>query len=329
MASIRNIAETTGLSVATVSRALRDDPKVKEATRRVVLKCAAELGYQRNPHVGQLMSAIRRRSNESFHGNLALIWPTGREEWRRDVPLKQMRSGILSRAKEIGFAISEFNFEAQPAAKLRRILISRGINGIILSVPSSIVGGFDVKMDLSGFSCVALGSGLGSPNLERVLFDTYTGMRLALGATAEQFGSGVAALWNFESDAATHYTAKASFLVHHPAGPAQAEQLFRDIATVGRDEFKDMVQRHRIQSLLLFPRYEPPQWVLDEIPLSNLVWFNNPPRKNYFGWVDHGNKLLGRWVVDLVSSKISLNETGVPESYQTVFVPPKWRRGKG
>lgn len=327
MPSIRDIADATGFSVATVSRALRDDPKVRKNTREEILKIAATLGYQHNPHIGQLMSAIRRRSSDSFHGNLALIWPTEKEEWKKDVPLKHMRSGIFTRAAEIGFSISEFSFAAQPVAKLRRVLISRGINGVIISVPSSIVGGFDVEMDLSGFSCVALGSGLSSPMLERVLFDTYNGMRLALGATAKEFGTGVAALWDYSSDAATHYTAKASFLVHHPGGPAFAEPLFLDINSLSKSDTIQLLRSQKIKSLLLFPRFQPPQWILNEIPAKNLVWFNRPPKKTCFGWVDHGNRLLGKWVVDLVSAKISLNETGVPDNYHVVFIPPKWQAG--
>lgn len=327
MPSIRDIADATGVSVATVSRALRGDPKVKKHTSGLVLKAAATLGYRHNPHIGQLMSAIRRRSNSSFHGNLALVWPTDREEWKSDVPLKHMRDGIFTRAAEIGFSVSEFNFASQPVAKLRRVLISRGINGVIISVPSSIVGGFDVEMDLSGFSCVALGSGLNSPQLERALFDTYNGMRLALAATGEKFGKGVAALWDFASDAATHHTAKASFLVHHPGGPALAAKLFLDIHSLHQEETLELLHRHSIRSLLLFPRFQPPQWILRQIPAKNLVWFNRPPRRTCFGWVDHGNRLLGKWVVDLVSAKISLNETGVPDNHHVVFIPPKWQKG--
>lgn len=46
--TIRHIAQSTNLSIATVSRALRGDPSVRPSTRKRILKAADELGYQRN-----------------------------------------------------------------------------------------------------------------------------------------------------------------------------------------------------------------------------------------------------------------------------------------
>lgn len=43
--TLRTIAEHTGFAVATVSRALSDDPRIAKATRQTVSKAAAELGY--------------------------------------------------------------------------------------------------------------------------------------------------------------------------------------------------------------------------------------------------------------------------------------------
>lgn len=45
MSSVRRIAEDAGVSIATVSRALNDDPRVTEATRHRVLSVATRAGY--------------------------------------------------------------------------------------------------------------------------------------------------------------------------------------------------------------------------------------------------------------------------------------------
>ena len=48
MSSLKTIAERCGKDISTVSRALRDDPRVKEATREAIKTLAQELGYSPN-----------------------------------------------------------------------------------------------------------------------------------------------------------------------------------------------------------------------------------------------------------------------------------------
>ena len=71
------VARAAGLSKATVSRALRDDPRQSVATRRRVHAVARELGYRPHPMVTALMTQIRTTRRTRFHGNLAVLdpWP--------------------------------------------------------------------------------------------------------------------------------------------------------------------------------------------------------------------------------------------------------------
>ena len=55
-ATIDDVARVAGVSVATVSRALRGLPNVAEATRRRVLEVADELNYSANPQASRLAS---------------------------------------------------------------------------------------------------------------------------------------------------------------------------------------------------------------------------------------------------------------------------------
>lgn len=66
---IREVARRSGVSVATVSRALNDRPDVSAATRERVMAIAAELGYLPNH---QARALVRRRSDL-----VGVIWDTG------------------------------------------------------------------------------------------------------------------------------------------------------------------------------------------------------------------------------------------------------------
>ncbi len=325
---MKAVALETGLSIATVSRALRGSEKVRGRTSRRILEAAGRLGFERNPHLGEMMSAIRRKSTGAFQGNLALIWPESRRYWTRDRPLKEMRAAVFRRAKELRYTLDELYFSSQSPETLQKILINRGIHGLILCCPSTIVSGFRVPMDFSGFSCASLGTGLSDPIIDRVLFDTYAAMRLAVSETSKFFGTGVAALWDFSSEAATGQTARAAFLAYHPAGPAVANELFQDPKRMNRAGFSNALKKHAIRCLILFPRLRPPVWIADSIPAGNMVWINYPPRKQCFGWVDLQNQFAGARVVDLVNSKIHTNQTGTSLAAQSVLIPPAWKPGK-
>src|SRR5450755_1057860 len=66
---IREVARRSGVSVATVSRALNNRPDVSSATRERVAALARELGYTPNQ---QARTLVRRRSDL-----VGLIWDTG------------------------------------------------------------------------------------------------------------------------------------------------------------------------------------------------------------------------------------------------------------
>ena len=79
---IREVARRSGVSPATVSRALNGRPDVSEATRERVMKTASELGYLPNE---QARTLVRRRSD-----TVGLIWDTtyvsvGRQPFLQDL----------------------------------------------------------------------------------------------------------------------------------------------------------------------------------------------------------------------------------------------------
>jgi len=326
--SVREVAAATGLSVATVSRALRDDPKVSAATRERVCVAAKKLGYSHNPYVGQMMSSLRRRHGGTFRGNMALVWKNVYPGLALDIRHQQVLDGIRARAADLGYSLNEFDLAANKPESLRRILVNRGIRGVLIFMPSFAGHKGRFRMNLDHFACVSTGWGLWLPRLDSVRVDYFEMLRLALHHTHRQFEKRIAVIWDFRTDQAAHNAARASFIVHHPAGPAIAGELFLSWRELSEASFAKVVRKHGVRCLLLGSSIQPPVWLEKYVPARNWVWFRDSGAVTHVGRIDPQNYLTGQWSVNLLASKIQMNDFGIPKHCQRVLVPPRWVPGR-
>ena len=174
--TLRHIADAAGVSVMTVSRALKDNPHHSTATRARIKRISRELGYKPHPYVSALMSGLARAQGQKPKVNLAVL---------HFLPLKEVLShsfyhGIRERAIALGYTPEPFRYQPEkiPLARLRSILISRGIRGII--VMPAPEGFTSIDFDFDGFAATALGHTIVSPQMPRVASDIYKGTFRAL-----------------------------------------------------------------------------------------------------------------------------------------------------
>src|SRR6266542_2725551 len=103
--TIKDIAAAAKLSLAAVSYALRNDPKIPEETRQRVQEIARRIGYRPNPRVASLMAHIRRAQARPAGERIAFVWVhTTRAQAERDPFLRNVFLGALRRAEQAGFA---------------------------------------------------------------------------------------------------------------------------------------------------------------------------------------------------------------------------------
>src|SRR5687768_13046940 len=84
--SLHTIAARAGVSAMTVSRVLRNSPRVSRTTRRRVLAAARALQYRPDPHLARMMSLVRSRKAPRLRANLAVI--------REDEPQDELHSSV-------------------------------------------------------------------------------------------------------------------------------------------------------------------------------------------------------------------------------------------
>lgn len=120
--TIKDIAKRTGLSYATVSRALNHKYGVKAATRELVLATAREMNYHPNAIARGL---ITRRTQ-----TIGLVIPDLRNPF-----FPEVAAGIETAAEELGYSVllGSSDWSGQREDRYLDLLIERRVDGIILA----------------------------------------------------------------------------------------------------------------------------------------------------------------------------------------------------
>ena len=168
--SLRDVAELAGVSPATASMALRGLARVPPATRAVVERAAAELGYVRDPEIGHVLARSRRKAVIARETIVFLSEiPIGAKPDSRAPWLFDMRREAAAAAHLLGCELETMVIPANPVSmrELGRRLWQRGIRGILVG-PMTLADEARLAMDWGKFSAVEIGTTLKHPSLHRV-----------------------------------------------------------------------------------------------------------------------------------------------------------------
>lgn len=122
MVRLKDIAQLTGVSVMTVSKALRDEPDVSAATKSKIKALAHQMGYVPDSSA----QGLRTKTSKLF----GLLVPT-----TTNPIYARMLFGIEERAFELGYDVlvaQTLNMADREDACLRRLL-SRRVDGLLIS----------------------------------------------------------------------------------------------------------------------------------------------------------------------------------------------------
>ena len=351
--TLRHLAREAGLSLGTISMALRDDPRIAAATRRRVRGLAQTLGYRPDPFLGAL-AAYRRGSAApaTFASQvLALLTPpdwlgsfehTGLRTWFRDT-----HRGILARAAHYGFEVQLFPLPAPEAEQraLSRVLLSRGIRGILLAPPTGSVRA--LALDWGAFSVVAfdLMPGFPSHRFNFCYFDLARSIDLALEGLAAE---GIHRVGYFHTESLERHEERRGLgaFESHPrvaAMPGGRIPAFLGTGNVHepasnpslRTELGRWLRRH-VPEAVLTPLYSGGRafrclqaWQASPRPRDPRIrWISlqRDPLDPHPGIDPHG-ELIGVTAVDLLNTMLATGERGVPPVTRGVFVEGTWHPG--
>jgi DNA-binding LacI/PurR family transcriptional regulator len=325
--SLKQLAQECGLSVAAVSMALRGHSRVSAATRARVTALAERRGYHTNPLLRSVMSHVRSGSGRRSWINIAFVWIEATPRTVRSDPFRaQTIASVSKRADQLGLRLEQF-YLSEPGmtpGRLEKILLARGIAGIIFS-PSSHIPNVSLPFDWTQFAVVVIGNTPWTPEFHRAAHHHYQGMRTAL-VEVERLGyrrPGAVLMQNLNERA--RRTPEAAFLTHHPLRDRASQLIFRITGPRATSDFRRWLARAR-PDCLLFPFFEGYTPDLGGIHLAT-----KHPHAALDIFVAEGIagmhqdfEAIGANAVDLLMTQLLHHDRGIPRRPKIVLAEGNW-----
>lgn len=324
------VARAAKVSAMTVSRALRDDPRLPPKTRRRIQAMAKQLGYRPDPVLSQLMSRLR---SSRIKAPEALAWLDPRPQlpdWRDAHSSEDFYKGAQLRAAQLGYKLDWIAGYGTglSARRLTQILQSRSIVGVLVAplpgVPETL------PLDWSSFAAATFGYTISHPPLHRACNHHPRIIRRAL---AEAYSRGyrrpglaISEVDNLRVDEG--WTAGyLSHQLHLPVPDRVPVLLFKhsDHAITARwlDQHQpDVVLAHslaELEAIRRTGRRVPEDIGFIHIDLTEGMIGCAGMRQNH--------QVVGAAAVDLVIAQIHRGERGIPAAPKLVLVDGDWIEG--
>jgi DNA-binding LacI/PurR family transcriptional regulator len=330
--TLTDIAREAGVSVMTVSRALRDAPKVSEKRRKEIKEIAHKLGYRPNPEMSRLMAIMRQTRTKRCSTVMAFVNTFTRHILENNNEhLKTYYEGARERATKLGFVPELFSIGEADISdqRLSRILYSRGIESVVvLPFPYERT---TIDLDFKSFYVASIGRSQSEQHFHRACPNQFQATRLGLRECHRLGYKRPGLILRSVMDKRSGYRYSAAYLQHffeHPERQALPIINLQPYSTTG---LKEWLRDNKPDVILgLGPRTlahirELGYRVPDDVGFVNLSKLDNEPD---ISGVDNHYAEVGAAAVDLVVSQMHSFDHGLSEHPKTVLINGTWVDGK-
>lgn len=334
--TLQDIANMVGVGKATVSLALRDDPRLREETRRRIQKAAADMGYRANAVMANLMAQLRARKAPKFQATLGLVKVSDIKGAIEEIhSFHEWADGCRYRAEQMGYGFDEFwlnDPEITPSRYLK-ILQSRNIRGLI--VVANLTHG-RLPMVFSElwkrFASVVIGIQITHPPMHFASNDQFA---TAYRSTQEVLRRGYAkpAFVNDpEVDELLDFRYSAGYWSATNHLPQERRIPVFEYSADGYKNFASWFQKHKPDAIIT--QCEQIRDWLDDMKVNipgsvGLAHMDYNSRLNHLDWagMKQNNELVGTAAVDMLVGQMHRNEFGTPSYPKCMLVESTWVEG--
>ncbi len=323
------LAERAGVSHPTVSRALRNNPRISAATRDRIQALAREMGYRPDPAMSALIAHRNRSPETREYRKIAVL-----NAWGSRLPfyMGTQLAGIRSRAAELGYEVELFPVTPDTAGhrSLSRVLVSRGIRGVIAG---GLPSGFPpLAMTWASFSAVALGYSVQPVALHLVAADHMAAVDIAYRRLRAAGYRRIGFFDRLGSETRNQHLYLSSYLrclvvdgIRYDDSPPL---LFNNIAEVDPVPW---LREHRFDAVvagyhvLLIEQLQAAGLRVPEDVAVAAVSLR--PEDQGMAGVRDAFPEMGAWAVDLLHGMLLTGKYGLPDQEYSVHVKGRWRDG--
>jgi DNA-binding LacI/PurR family transcriptional regulator len=174
--TLLQIARSAGVSLAAVSMALRNHPRIGADTKARIHEVAKRLGYHPDPELSRLMLHLRAAKTADYEETIAYVCDFVRlRDWYL-LSQSDCYLGAVDRAAELGYRVEIFHLREPGLTqqRLSRMLTSRGIRGLLTTGLAD--PGTTLALEWENFATVVCGASLPDLAVDRVSTDYYRAM---------------------------------------------------------------------------------------------------------------------------------------------------------
>lgn len=332
---MRAVADRAGVSVMTVSRALRNDPCVRKEQREKIERIANDLGYRPNAFLGRYLSITKQTRAETSGNVVALLHCRdrtrdetgdglhGEEALGEHLPWEFLKN----HAQTMRLKVEVFPVENSKAsvAQVFRILRARGIRAVLV-LPGHEPHAME-SFCFDPFVAVSLGFGNIGEDLNRVGTDIMTGFRHLTACYLARGCRRIGLAITHKEDVKVNHGFSSGLLRFHkeiPAGDRVPALWLKDdpgrAADVAR--FTEWFRSTR-PDLVIGDENRLRAWMdaaaIPEKQRPLLVSPDWAPGQTVAG-LNHRRDLACRFAVDMLTTGLISNQTGVPANAISMLV---------
>ena len=337
---MRELAAALKISPATVSLALRNDPRIASETRLKVQTFAEAQGYCLNPSVTALMSRVRASQPARYNETLGWLNTFSHPDYFTDPDLttpeylQRLWQGALERARQLGYGL-DMLWMAAPRMTGRRmseILAARGIRGIL--IPPLLRPNSHLSLDWSALAVTALSYTLARPQFHRVVPDHHHNMQTVLRQLKRQGLRKIGMLAMPRYDERSQNRLLAPFCFYQQTISPHRRVPVLPVGSPREASVRGWLQTYRPDAVIILAGSSPRSlWEIDigdtaYIQSIHVVKMDCGIGDAEFPGIDENPLQIGAAAVDSLARQLHQNERGIPAQPHTLLVKGTWREGR-
>ena len=318
-----DIAEALQLDRSTVSKALKGDPAIAEATRRRVREAAQRLQFRPDPMLTAL-AHYRKRGREAYRSTIAWVNNYPRSTSMEMFPgFADYYRGAEARCGELGYQLEPLWIDGSRlnVRRLPEVLKARGIRAVVFAPQAAV--GVHMPFPMEDFCVVAIGYSLVEPAMDIVTNDHFATMTDILERLRRDGHERIGCyLWDIDNERMGR-RARSAFLAYSSEYNC-CVHTYREFEA---DVFTSWIRENRLDAVVCRGLAQAGAWRRpgkDGPQSVRFVGYAIEADERQLSGMSHNNLLIGVRAAEWVSSKLERGQFGATELPQRLLVSSQW-----